>query len=489
MHPKRLFLFLLLFVFTGTLFGQSFPVVFDAGGDEYLFNCKEFGHEDNVFCIFSSTDSASGTEESYLVELNEDGLIDTIQIPGVSGPNNLYIDKDSSDLVILGADLTDDSILTITGRGLNGQFVKINSIALPGPILYLGAVRNIHGRYYILGMTEIGPFSDDVFLVELDSLSDSAPQIINFGLTHIPIKGAFDIVPYNHTGYLLSFSGYPVPVSTAENAFVLIDSGFVNYRAQTINNLFGITQFHRVNGVLYYSGGYINSHPSKPESHHDILIGIVDTVTDTSAQLNFKHFGGGKDTNEASGLNTFSITGNSLYVGGTSFPGYISPPLFPVDADFVVGKFDLALNEQWVRYLGFPGRNDRMMTLLALSDGGCLLAGTTYDYVNNTGSGSDLLFYRLDADGNIVTGNPKAPGSGIALKVFPNPTSSTLVIDPEQNQTGTFHLINNMGQKTGTWDIHDRTTLSVGHLPTGIYFYHFVIREGENTSGQVVIAR
>ncbi|OQX72558.1 MAG: hypothetical protein B6D64_14970, partial [Bacteroidetes bacterium 4484_276] len=68
---------------------------------------------------------------------------------------------------------------------------------------------------------------------------------------------------------------------------------------------------------------------------------------------------------------------------------------------FALQKFNLGGTFHWVNLYKTVG-NARMVQVLALQDGGCLMAGQIYDWRNSPVQQRDLFFIKVD-DMGIVT--------------------------------------------------------------------------------------
>jgi hypothetical protein len=59
----------------------------------------------------------------------------------------------------------------------------------------------------------------------------------------------------------------------------------------------------------------------------------------------------------------------------------------------------------------------------------------------------------------------------VSFKVMPNPTDGILAISFEKPQTGQYQIKDNLGKVLMSGDIQGgEITLSVEHLPSGVYF-------------------
>lgn len=472
---------------------QSALLFFDTEDDAIVCDCHEIVSIRSYVCLMASL--AFNREDQYAMLLLIDSVyqIDTIRVNGLKPSANhivrLYYDINEDVLYMLGADELNDSILKILRWNTASQanFQVVNSIYLPGAVQQLSPVRLIGDELYLTGTYKYGSVSNDVFLMKLDSMNSIKPEFHSFQLTNDPGTYSYDIVAYSN-GLMLSFKNYPTtPPPYSLSQFVLLDSGYTNPRGVIVpENIFGYMNFVRLYGKLYFSGRKI-TWISPGNMDDDIVIGILDTIIDTVVSWRYKTIGR-SDVRDMEGLKTLASNSNFVFIGGTTdFSQY---HLFTHDdADFIVGKFDTALNEQWVKIVGLPDRNDMLWGLLATSDGGVFLAGTTYDYVNNPKQERDLLFYKLDSNGSVVGTNRPEYRELPSIRIYPNPASTQLNLALPSDFTGQLMLMDMMGRSMGNWPVLGNAQISVSHLPQGLYLYSISSSGQQVHSGKVLIVR
>jgi len=176
---------------------------------------------------------------------------------------------------------------------------------------------------------------------------------------------------------------------------------------------------------------------------------------------------------------------DSIFFGGTRniWLGNYNP--WP--SWFVVLQTDSMLNIRWERFYG--GDAYYMMDkVVATHDGGCLVAGTRYDYLNTTEQETDIIILKLNSEG-LILGNPENPGIKMhEAIVYPNPGNEEIkvriAVQHKQSLIELFDLNGRLVLKenfTGT-----EGSINTTFLPSGTYIYKITSENGLNESGKWV---
>ncbi len=111
--------------------------------------------------------------------------------------------------------------------------------------------------------------------------------------------------------------------------------------------------------------------------------------------------------------------------------------------------------------------------MIGTSDGGCMIAGTRYDF-SQPEQRLDLYIFKVDSLGNytplaVEEGKPNANKATI----YPNPGTSELNISFSSCEQGAvFTLYTIAGQKIVSQTLdNEQTQIATGHLSTGLYVY------------------
>ena len=176
---------------------------------------------------------------------------------------------------------------------------------------------------------------------------------------------------------------------------------------------------------------------------------------------------------------------DSIFIGGTRnmWIGYYNP--WP--SWFVVLQTDSLLNIRWERFYGGDAYY-KMGKVVATHDGGCLVAGTRYDYLNTTEQETDIIILKLNSEG-LILGNPENPGIKMhEAIVYPNPGNEEIkvriAVQHKQSLIELFDLNGRLVLKenfTGT-----EGSINTTFLPSGTYIYKITSENGLNESGKWV---
>jgi hypothetical protein len=173
-----------------------------------------------------------------------------------------------------------------------------------------------------------------------------------------------------------------------------------------------------------------------------------------------------------------SINTTLFFIGGT-----INSTGFPFETKnttFALQKFDLEGNIYWEN-LYETGGNAVMMEVLALQDGGCLMAGQIWNWHQSNTEQRDLIFIKVNGDG-IVTGIEDNEPTTTKINVYPNPGTNRLNIS-EHEDILRFTLYDFNGGKVLEY-FSPPPTIDVSHLKRGFYFWRAGLNDGTMRSGK-----
>jgi len=179
---------------------------------------------------------------------------------------------------------------------------------------------------------------------------------------------------------------------------------------------------------------------------------------------------------------------DSIFIGGThNMPYALDPGQQPVPTWFVILQTDSLLNIRWERFYG-GNANHLMNKLIATRDGGCLVSGTRYDYLNDPVPQTDIIVLKLNSEGLLV-GNNELPETRMhEAIVYPNPGTDALQIRlAVQHPTALLELFDANGRLVLSQQLHQKEShIVVDHLPTGTYIYRLSADTGLLESGKWV---
>ncbi|OYT13857.1 MAG: hypothetical protein B6I19_02980 [Bacteroidetes bacterium 4572_114] len=175
---------------------------------------------------------------------------------------------------------------------------------------------------------------------------------------------------------------------------------------------------------------------------------------------------------------SFVDQSSDIYFGGTSNGDEV--PFESKVTKFALQKFNLGGTFHWVNLYKTVG-NARMVQVLALQDGGCLMAGQIYDWRNSPVQQRDLFFIKVD-DMGIVTGIEEDETSPAKITVYPNPGTNQLNLSVD-DEVLKFTMYDFNGRKV--WgDMHPSKTIDVSKLNPGFYIWWAELKDGTTSWGK-----
>jgi hypothetical protein len=174
---------------------------------------------------------------------------------------------------------------------------------------------------------------------------------------------------------------------------------------------------------------------------------------------------------------------DSIFIGGTRdiWVGFYNR--WP--SWFIILQTDSLLNIRWERFYG--GDAYYMMgKLIATNDGGCIVAGTRYDYMNTTELETDIIVLKLNGDGLITSNQGKPSIEMHEAIVYPNPGNAEIVVRiAVQYKQSVFELFDINGRHilkqdfTGT-----QGKVNTTFLENGTYIYRITSNDGLFETGK-----
>lgn len=154
----------------------------------------------------------------------------------------------------------------------------------------------------------------------------------------------------------------------------------------------------------------------------------------------------------------------------------------------VVLQTDSLLNIRWERFYGGDAYYV-MYKLIMSQDGGCLVIGIRFDYQNETWDRSDIVILKLNKEGLLVGGLPKAQHKAMQEDiVYPNSGSNELRVRVgKQHLFWTFSLYDLNGRLL-LQQTRERTdaAFDVSSFSSGTYIFKITNAEGLYESGKWV---
>ncbi|MDY0078877.1 MAG: T9SS type A sorting domain-containing protein [Bacteroidales bacterium] len=179
---------------------------------------------------------------------------------------------------------------------------------------------------------------------------------------------------------------------------------------------------------------------------------------------------------------------DSIFIGGThNMPYALNPGQQPVPTWFVILQTDSLLNIRWERFYG-GNANHLMIKLIATRDGGCLIVGTRYDYLNDPIPQTDIIVLKLNSEGLLVGQNELQESLLREAIVYPNPGSTIMQVRlAVQHPKALLELFDSQGKLVLSQQLHEKESrINTAQLPPGTYIYRLSAATGLNESGKWV---
>jgi hypothetical protein len=166
--------------------------------------------------------------------------------------------------------------------------------------------------------------------------------------------------------------------------------------------------------------------------------------------------------------NGVSKNGDNIYIGGTSNFDYNNPFYSSMDSWFHLIKINPDITPIWEYWYGGDAYY-QLYSILATSDGGCLMVGNRYDDEIQNGE-RDIYIVKVNSDGLIVWTQEIEINNDPSV-VYPNPGTNSLQVKTYQKEW-LVELFNLNGQLMIKQQVNaDENTIDTQMLKPGMYFY------------------
>lgn len=219
----------------------------------------------------------------------------------------------------------------------------------------------------------------------------------------------------------------------------------------------------------------------------DIDLGIL--MLDTTHNVVHENYFGRPDTVDfiASYQNLDFTNRNSIFFAGSINFDVYQHPFSNAPSWIIVNNLDSTLNLRWQKIFGGDAYY-YVESILATSDGGCLLLGDRYDHLAQNDL-REIYILKVDENGNIAPTSTN-PGEIMPIEVivYPNPCASTLYIQAtEQCKSSTFAIYDFTGRQMLSKSISGSSAqIDVSGLQRGMYLYRMVSNGKVIGSGKFV---
>lgn len=203
-----------------------------------------------------------------------------------------------------------------------------------------------------------------------------------------------------------------------------------------------------------------------------------------------EHMYGALDTNHYFALNEMDCRdSNYFYLGGTKNFDWFPPFLTPEHRWIFINKLRLDGSIIWQHY--YKGELNYMpYKILATSDGGALILSHKYDWNSPYPNQRDIHILKVDSNGYYsgMVNVDEISGKPLQLLVYPNPATSFVNIASGLYTDLEFLLYDLNGKLLLREQLNaSEQSISIEHLPAGMYIYRIIQGEKLLESSRLVV--
>jgi len=304
------------------------------------------------------------------------------------------------------------------------------------------------------------------FIMKIDTNNNIIARNDTFYTDRSELKSVIDLVTdscYLVFGKGLSFVEYPYQMYKFDYNLNLLSM-------DSVRN--GLTDFY--NPIYYRKNEII--HTGQITDHYantsDFGVCILDSNLESKY---FRRYGVDDTTEFPAGHESISKYNNNVYIGATYNMEYLGQDC----TKYMLIKMDTNYNVIWKKfYLGED--YDYMVSVIATSDGGCLMGGLHIDMhpeSDNTLAAIRLL--KIDSNG-VITWTKDINPEQVKLNLFPNPTTDYVNIEVKgSQQIKELSIIDINGKQVLKKQINTtHTRLDIRRLAKGLYIIEGVMKNG-----------
>jgi hypothetical protein len=331
-------------------------------------------------------------------------------------------------------------------------------------ISYMNTIIDSDSNIVIAGYTSrfdtiTNNYNFDTFLYKININGDSINS--KFNTTEHPHDLCFDIIEKpDKNGYFAFFSHYSEIYGT-NGQLLTLDKNLDSLDIDSIP--LGIYDFYSPaylidSSLLLYGkrGGY----------NYGYDLNVI-SMNINAGLINFEHFGKADTVDWPANSKGISRYNENIYIAGTSNLE-ISNPFFSTQQSwFYLVKLHEDLTIKWQKWYGGDAYY-HLYSINATKDGGCVMAGTRYDYQTQNQE-RDVYILKVNEDG-ILTWTYNFPETTRQVIVYPIPGHDEIRIAAQQHSLK-FDLFSTEGHRILSTEIEIQDKISTSHIPKGIYFY------------------
>lgn len=442
----------------------------------------EYAQSKYILSIAQSSEKYSKSWQKFY-KINTDG--DTIK--------SLIIEKDTTCMFYELKPVDDNKILCV-GSSLNRNKpadIWIACIDTSLNLLWEKSINTVLNRVYttrsvdyddssliIAASLYVDIYTGCIFMIKIDHNGN----ILSSGYIYNPAR-IFDLIRVPLTG-LLMLPAIGSGVQTySDGQFLVIDTTFNLLYVDSIpENVSNCCTIKSLNDSVYFLAGN-KSYPFNDESYNIALMkmnfpNIVTNSVTVGRPADTVDFGGVFRSMDF-------IDPSNIYVAGTSNLSVSGGYYAYQPSWYLISRFDSALNIYWTKYYGGDAYYV-LQSVTATSDGGAIVAGTRFDYLNHPENQLDVYVLKLDSTGLYVNVDEEKPIPIHDAIVYPNPGSDYLIVQSGPQVSGAvFRMYNMQGRQvmeerlTSTLLRLNAGSLAAGPHPWQIIFNNNVIENGK----------
>lgn len=410
-----------------------------------------------------------------LITIDSNGtIVDSIHSSSDSSYSVIHTLCKLSEDSILGFGYKRDSIdylwMILIDNELNILFDTVFWVGGEIDPRYIYAIPNARGNIVVAFPSYDAQTDGSIVLVELDNSFEiiQHKNIGNPGGGYISVFSLQERMPLKYEIICnKDFSKLSSTGTILDSSFNIVESIYFPWWFNNNNSSISVN-----NSTNIYSGRIHKS----GQSDFDLVVLKLDSIHSVVDSLVIPFL----NTQEYTGIhNSLSCARpNKIFIGGTQNISLPNPYFNTGDNYLLLTKIDSNLNIYWQKLFGGDACYV-LVSMLATSDGGCVLAATRYDEAINDQE-LDIIILKINSDGLIMSNN-KLPEVNDEIVVYPNPATDKVWIELPNSSNNAhkleIYLYDFLGRKVSSMPISSSRSqylLSVQELHRGPYVLHVV---------------
>ncbi len=462
----------------------TFYTFFGTTGDDVPGQSVEYMN--NIYMPFASYNEQTGVYEGFVYTLDVFGNI-TIQTKVMDSFYSVYpaiLFQSTEEELFLACFVQEtidsqyyDIAIVSYNPDMELNWIKLYDFNISKPIKP-HLIEQDNGEFVIAGSAlHKNSQNFDAFAYKFDITGNLLnPFWFNYPTTVLNFAGGK--LP-NEEGYIFAKwgAGLGIPRSAA---LVTTDESFTVQKKDTI--IWGLNLEYDIKFISDTT--FVLSGKKDPDNTPPRDDNVWLMILDTANRMYHSAITGSVDTIDHPAVRNLAVTNSGNILAGFTKNAYFIMGAYP--SWFGLACFDSSLNPLWVKYYG-DGANWMLYFIMATSDGGCLLAGSYYDW-NAQYNERDIVLVKVDSAGIITSIPENALTTARDAIVYPNPGREKLTIESGRQIAGATFVLYDMAGKTLIEKNLDHTTetLPTAHLPSGLYLWNIIHKGKAVESGKWV---